>query len=421
MKKTLSPRLRFSRRTAICLAALAVLVAIGVAAWWRQAHLADYLLSRGEQLLEAGDLAGARECAERLATSGYPNHAHLLRGEALLRADKVNPAIEEINQIPEEDTSLRLKAAETFGMRFLVLQRRAEAAQMFKYVLSKNPDHLNAHRGLAAIYFDQGAASQALRHGQEWSRLSPRDGNPHRFMGVVYMDMGDNNNFAIASFKEALARELSEAHREEVKRELAEVLIRETDYAAAWEILQELGPRSQALEKTKELKGEALMKLNRPDELKAFLAEALAQFPNNTRLLWLQAHLYLDSAKPQEAADLLERALRLDRHCTRCRQLLAQAYVALGRQSDATQQIRQMEATQKLVEQLGEMTHQATEAPWDQNLRLRIASVCDQLDKFGEAANWRQAAALCPPTNPSSRANSVTSERDNGTENPKPK
>ena len=351
-------------------------------------------------MLEQGGIRTAREYADRLDYHGYPDHAHLLRGQTFLRADQINPAVEEINQIPEEATALRLQAAETFGLRFLALGKKAEAEQLFQYVLSRNPDHLNARRGLAAIYFDQGAALKALRHAQEWSRLAPNDGNPHRFMGVIYMDMGDNNNFAVASFKEALALQLTPPQREEVKRELAEVLIRETDYAKAWELLSDLDAQSQRLETVQELKGECLMKLNRTAELKSMLGPALVEFPHSTRLLWLQARLHLDDSKPQEAARLLEQALKVDRHCTRCRQLLAQSYVALGRAADAAEQMRQLEATQKLVAQLGEMTHQAMESPWDSKLRLRLAAVCVELDRFAEATNWRQAAALCPSQPP---------------------
>jgi tetratricopeptide (TPR) repeat protein len=387
-----------SWRALISLTVTAVLFGVGITAWWRHVHSAEYMLRRGEELLASGDNAAAHEYAERLQNEGYRDHAHLLRGQALLKAGKLNPAIQEINEIPEEETALRLKAAETFGLNFLALQMRAEAEQLFNYILSKNPDHLNAHRGLAALYFDQGAVSKALHHAGHWSRLSPQAGGPHRFMGVIYMDMGDmgeNNEVACSCFKEALAKELSPAQREEVKRELAEVLMRKTNYADAWNLLRELDPHSQGLEKTQELKVECLTKLNRAAELSDQLRQALAQFPNNASLLYIQARLSLDSGQLEEAAKLLERAVRADRHSSRCRLLLAQTYTALGRPNDAAEQIRQSEAAQKLEHQLSELTRQAMDAAWDQEIRLRLAALCDQLGRYDEAANWRRAAAVC--------------------------
>jgi tetratricopeptide (TPR) repeat protein len=358
------------------------------------------MLRRGEELLASGDNAAAHQYAERLQNEGYHDHAHLLRGQALLKAGKLNPAIREINEIPEEETALRLKAAETFGLNFLARQMRAEAEQMFNYLLSKSPHHLNAHRGLAAIYFDQGAVSKALNHAGHWSRLSPQDGGSHRLMGVIYMDMGDmgeNNEVACSCFKEALAKELSAAQREEVKRELAEVLMRKTNYSAAMKLLEELNSHSQGLEKTQELKVECLMKLNRAAELSDQLRQALTQFPNNARLLYIQARLCLDNGQLEESAKLLERALRADHHSSRCRLLLAQTYTALGRPNDAAEQIRQSEATQKLEHQLSKLTRQAMDAAWDQELRLRLAALCDQLGRYDEAANWRRAAAVYKP------------------------
>src|SRR5262249_50984561 len=141
------------RFTILFLIAVAILVVGAAAASWRYLHRPDRLLRLGEEALEHNDSDNAARYADRLETAGYPDHAHLLLGEALLARGQINPAIEQLNQVREDNISMRVRAAATFGLNLLQLNARSQAEQLLKYVVSQEPDHRDAHRGLAALYF----------------------------------------------------------------------------------------------------------------------------------------------------------------------------------------------------------------------------------------------------------------------------
>src|SRR5262249_25089514 len=84
-------------------AALALAVALGaaagVAAWWYHTTRPMYRLRQGQEALRQGRVDKAARVAQRLEANGYADHAHLLRGEALLREHRFTQAVEEFNQI----------------------------------------------------------------------------------------------------------------------------------------------------------------------------------------------------------------------------------------------------------------------------------------------------------------------------------
>jgi hypothetical protein len=72
-------------------------------------------------------------------------------------------------------------------------------------------------------------------------------------------------------------------------------------------------------------------------------------------------------------------------------------YERLGRSADAA---REHALVQKLHAQFDDLRNWIAEAmkkPWDAEIRLRLAKLCDELDMPEEARDWRQAAANCPP------------------------
>src|SRR5207253_10728216 len=97
---------------------------------------------------------------------------------------------------------------------------------------SVQPDNVDARRALAAIHYDRGAMSNALAQLAKWVELDGGDGQPHRFMGVIYKDMGANAP-AADHYRAALRLRLAPKVRREVVPELAEVLVKQNEYAEA--------------------------------------------------------------------------------------------------------------------------------------------------------------------------------------------
>src|SRR5262249_4069757 len=123
-------------------------------------------------------------------------------------------------------------AAAVSGRCLLQLGETHQAERAFLFVLAQQPTNPDAHRGLAAVYFDQGALKRAAKHCEEWANLAPGDGRPCRFLALILKDL-DHKSEAVAAYREALRRDLSDNVTQEVRVELAEMLTKTGAYAEA--------------------------------------------------------------------------------------------------------------------------------------------------------------------------------------------
>jgi tetratricopeptide (TPR) repeat protein len=392
-------RIRPSGAGLLGLAVLLALAGAG-AAWWHRTSQPDYRLRRGQEALRRGDTERAEHLALRLEADGYPDHAHLLRGEAHLRQRRINQAIQEYNLISRDNEEILVEASAVYGLGLLSLKSLREAETLLRYVVLQRPDHVDAHRGLARIYHDLGARQRALGHLQRWAELDPNDGQPYRYLGLVYV-AEEANLRAVQSYKEALARPLSPRLRQEVSVELAEVLSKQTEYREALELLNSCQVEEEDLQtKVLELRAECLYKLGPLEDARRLADATLADHPSSVPLLRVRARIALEEGEAAAAAKLLERALQVDASDYTCRHLLAQAYESLKRPAEAAEQRQRVEQIQDGLKELAELSQQAANKPWHGALRRRLAAVCEKLNRPDLAAMWLQAAAACPPDPP---------------------
>src|SRR5262249_48207264 len=149
----------------------------------------EYRFQRGREAVQRGDWDEAETFAARLDASGAANLAHLLRGESLLTQDRPTEALRELNKVRDEG-EVRRKAACLSGRCLLALGQRREAHRAFSFVLEQDYDDVDAHRGMAALAYDLGNLGPALDHLEQVARLAPRDGRPHRLMGLINTYLG---------------------------------------------------------------------------------------------------------------------------------------------------------------------------------------------------------------------------------------
>jgi tetratricopeptide (TPR) repeat protein len=368
---------------------------IGAGSWWWYATTRpDYRLRCGRDAVRRHAWVEAERYALLLETAGDRDLAHLLRGESLFRQGHHAQAVEELRQIPEGGEA-RVEAAALYGQWFLALKRPAEAEAALRYVLRHRPDAIDAHRGLATIYYDQGALLKAVAHCREWSRLDPADGRADRFAGFIYKELPPDAHLAIAHYQEALRRRLTPAVAEEVRAELAECYVKQGQYAQALEALAGCGPEVRETLSALEVQAEALWGLGRLTEAEALLEQACRRYPDSIPLGRFRAKALAARSQYAEAAAQLRRALELDPYDFDSLYQLAQAYERLGRTADAEAARRQLQQTQKLLEEMSGLVEQSLSNPWDAGLRERLAAVCERLDKPALAARWRRAAADC--------------------------
>jgi tetratricopeptide (TPR) repeat protein len=373
----------------------------------------EYRLGCGEAALRGNNFDRAEEIALRLEADGFKDQGFLLRGEAFFRQgegyyDSNQPSQaaalllrsqKELNKIHDKG-ALRLAAAILIGKAQLYLRQPAEAVHAFRFVLSEDPDNIDAHRGLASIYFEQGAMQLAIQHLERVAALDPEDGRPHRLMGLIYKDLEQWND-AVVHYEEALRRRLPGQVREQdpskVRQELAQCLLKLGQFARAQEVLRECEPLPEDEALVEALGAECFFGLNQNEQASQILDRALAAFPVQLELLRLRGKLYLSDKQPQRAVELLQRAVRLDHHDFESRYQLSLALQQLGRTAEAQEEEQHLKQTQQYRAELARLNQEAVTKPWDEQVRLRMAELCDRLEKPALATMWRRAAAECPP------------------------
>jgi tetratricopeptide (TPR) repeat protein len=376
------------------LAVMLSLLGLG-GAFWYQSTRPENLLRRGQQALAQHDLDQAERLAARLDAAGHKDHAHLLRCELYFRVHDYAKAVDEFNQIQDQG-DLLVEASALCGQWFLLeLHRPAEAERFLRFVVSRRPNQMDAHRGLATLYYDQRAWVPAVLHLLRWAELDPRDGRAFRFMGLIYKDL-DQLSPAIASYEEALRRKLADAVVEEVKEELAECLVAQSQYERALGLLESCAERPDSAAKLMALRAECLWGLARSSEAQTLLDHALVDHSRAPDLLRLRAKIHLHANEPQAAIPLLQRVVEIDRQDYAGRYQLAQAYQAMGRTADAAEQRRLADDTKASLVRMTDLIKQASEKPWDASVRKRLGELCQKLDKPDLAVMWFKAAASCP-------------------------
>lgn len=399
------PVLSTGSRRRYFVAGLAGLIVVAAAAaagavWYHRAGHADALVAQGRAALLEGDVAEAYRLAERLEFWGCPDHAHLLHGQIHLMRRQLNEAIQEYNRINHDRINVLAEASLIYGLEFYALGRSVEAEKFLLYVVNVRPEEVNARRALAALYYDRGAMGQALPHLEKWGELAPTDGQPQRFMGVIYDSMGADAP-AVEHYRAALGLDLTPRMRDEAVVELAEILAKRREYAEALACLDgcpfEAGRAPAAV---RELRAECLYALDRRAEALRDLEPALASPAVTPRALRVRAQMHLDANEFEPAVSLLERALRIDSHDCPCRYQLAIAYEHLGRRAEAAEQRRLLAESQRVFQELSDLNQEAIRNPADAGVRRRLAEVCGRLGKPDLGRMWLRAAAACPDSGP---------------------
>jgi tetratricopeptide (TPR) repeat protein len=381
---------------------------------WYYDSSPGHRLAQGQQALHLGKETRASAIVDILAADGYSDHAALLQGEILFRRGKalielgqaqpatslLRDAVSEFNKIRDQGP-IRLESAGFSGQCFLYLKQYREAERVLRFVLGQRPDDVEARRALAAVYFDQGALLLALEHLERVAELDDADARPYRLLGLIYKDL-ENYAAAVDCYRKALARELRGQPASKIQIELAECLSRQNGCDEALQILELCQPQPSDAALAAALKGACLRDLGRAAEAAIVLDTALAQWPSEVVLLRQRAILHLEAKEAEAGVTLLKRALDLDRSDYTSRYQLGLAYRALGRTAEADGQFRLTEQTKADLLEHRKLTQEAASKPWDAGVRQHLATLCEKLGRFEDAAQWSLAAAACSVQAPAS-------------------
>ncbi|MEZ6108982.1 MAG: tetratricopeptide repeat protein [Pirellulaceae bacterium] len=102
---------------------------------------------------------------------------------------------------------------------------RRSAANLLQQALAIDANYVDAHRLLAAIYYDQGLDDLTVQHLTFVSQLAPGDPKPDRQMGLMCLEFQDYDT-AITHYTEALRRNPPLHVEVEIRQELAQAYVK---------------------------------------------------------------------------------------------------------------------------------------------------------------------------------------------------
>jgi tetratricopeptide (TPR) repeat protein len=379
------------RRRNVILAAV-LLLAIGgtiAAIVWQPAN-PERIYRRGLEAVRKGDSDETTRALVDLKRAGQFDLATVLEARSEISRSRFGDAIARLNRLPPE-SSQHLEAASLSGECLFRLGQLREADRILRYVVEKSPDDVNAHGFLAQLAYDQGDLVRARVHFAELARRKPDDPGPHRVIGMILLDMEEFEASASA-FEESLKRNPPDDQRAEIGTDLGKACL-------------QIGKPERALDVTAgndhpaalAVHARALFQLNRLDEAERVASRGLESHRKDADLLRIRGELCLARDRAEEAATFFERGIFLNPADDLTRFQLSKAYSKLGRKPEAEEQLRRMKEIQETFKQINELGLDAMAKPWDAPIRLKLAELCDKINKPELAKNWRRAAAACKP------------------------
>ena len=242
-----------------------------------------------------------------------------------------------------------------------------------------------------------------MRHSERVSELAPEDPRPDRLMGLISKDF-EKNELAITHYLESLQRaetDLTFDQVDEIRTELAEVYIRLRKYQEAKKQLEQLSadaaPSVQATAFA--YRAECAMALGDFVEAEQLVRQCIRKdptLPDGQRILGLLA---MQTGKPEDAKQALENAARLDPGNDRVFFQLSNVLRQLGQTDAADAAYNKHQQIKTLKLEYIELNVQAAQQTDNASVRVRIASIAEQLGDYQAAVSWYRGALGIDPEN----------------------
>jgi tetratricopeptide (TPR) repeat protein len=328
---------------------------------------------------------------ELKSSQGTSAESHFLRGAMLLEKGFWHPAIDELDQARQKP-DLAIESLTLIGQAWYRLGRHIEAQAALKLVLKQEPDNVDAHRWLAASYYDLGAVGDALLHLQRTADLDPVDPRPLRLLGLIHKDFGQYEA-AIPYYEESLRRKSDQADVVEIRVELASCQVETRRYNDALKTLEQC-PNSAEFNV---LRAKCHYAQGRTRLAKAALLVALEQDSDSLDGLLLHGTILLEDGDIAKAIDAFQRAIKTQPKDYTAHFKLAQAYAHAGDDERSKIEQEMAEKIRVIRHEFAQLHKAAWERRGDAAVRLRLATLARELDRPDLADVWlRSAAALQP-------------------------
>lgn len=363
----------------------------------------DELLQRGRNAIKVEDWESVREIKNKLAKRKSAQiETQFLEANLYMNVLNYDAVMQRVGVIAS-DKRIREDCMMLAVHCFTAIQDMPSAMRTLEEIAAEFPDNVDTHRLLIANYYDFGALQQAMRHSERVSELAPEDPRPDRLMGLISKDF-EKNELAITHYLESLQRaetDLTFDQVDEIRTELAEVYIRLRKYQEAKKQLEQLSadaaPSVQATAFA--YRAECAMALGDFVEAEQLVRQCIRKdptLPDGQRILGLLA---MQTGKPEDAKEALENAARLDPGNDRVFFQLSNVLRQLGQTDAADAAYNKHQQIKILKLEYIELNVQAAQQTDNASVRVRIASIAEQLGDYQAAVSWYRGALGIDPEN----------------------
>lgn len=394
----ITPRARRLLPTAALAAAvgLAGTLAAVRLGWWPAAPApvgaadARALLRAGWEAVDREDAGAARRAIRDLRTAGDAGAALVLQARLLVARGFGGAALEALSGLGgvDGDAELARRAALVRGEAAYRTGLYPAAERELARVVASDPDSVDAHRLLAAMYYDAGVIPVAIHHLEETARLAPADHRPSRLLGLIHNDF-ERYDEAVGHYQESLRRAPDQPDRDDVLAEQAACetrLRRHRDALATLDLLARPTPEADAL------RAECLLAVGDRDAARALTDRILAAAPDDLGGLVLAGTILLEDGDAAGAVEPLRRATRAHPRDYLARLRLAQALAGSGRDDEAAGERAEAERIRALRREFADLHQEAWNAPGDAAVRRRLAARAAELGRPDLERVWLDAA-----------------------------
>jgi tetratricopeptide (TPR) repeat protein len=328
----------------------------------------------------------------------FEAQASLLSGTLLLAEGDLQTA-PHVLAVAAANPDTQVRAAVLLGECLYKSGKFREAGEIWTRAVELDPDNADAHRGLAAAYFDLRAAREALVHLRRVAELDPRDPRPHKLIGLLCDDCWQPT-LAIEGYEEALRRAPDSPDSAEIRFNLAKLFFRMKSFRSALEQLSHLAPSAEVFALT----ADCQHGLGLDEQARASLDEALRLDPKLVRALALKGQLLIERGDVWAAADTLELAFQQAPNDWAVLNHLATACQRTD-QAEKAQRLRQtFDRLQGLDHEYEDLGLKALDDPRDAQTRYRLGLLAMELGAPALARTWFQAVVNLEPGNTRARA-----------------
>jgi tetratricopeptide (TPR) repeat protein len=342
------------------------------------------------EAFQDGNLTRLAEITDELRdVPRYEAHWHLLQGILLLRSNQPEEALQQLG-LANQHPDTRALAFTLAGEIFYKVGNFRAAEAILREAIGFEPQQADAHRWLAATYYDIGAMNDAIAHLEIVSELDPADARPKRLSGLILKDF-EKYSDAVSAYEESLRRN---PNQQDVLVELAECLVKLRELERALEVLRDCEPSAEVWT----LAAECEYSLDNQQAARRHLERVFELDPVPLEAFQLRATMALDSSDAQHAEEVLEQAVSLYPKDFGLRFKLAQAYRRLGKEAEADEQLEQSEELRELRRRFADLHDRAIQEPLDAEVRYELGVVARKLDMMELAESWFRASFALDPS-----------------------